>query len=332
MGEDGHQAAAAGGRIRPGCSSSVSCLRDSSAPRPARRSGGPRRDCPHVGSAAPHRRRADLRGHPRPRRQRRRGAGGGRRLRPQRTFGSRGCARVSGPGRTGPHRDRLRGLRPGFHEQPYVVDGASRVLSDVFGEAGRHTRSAVGVAALPAAGRSRSKCAWPSARNPRHRPAGERPTGGRPRRCARRARCRHPRGVGGPAPSASHPGGLARCHPGRTGRARAVLAGGQPGHPRGRGHRSARARPGRRRGRRARPRLLGEVSPPAPRPGSWPGWSSTAACATWPPSRPTASPSSRPRWPWGATKSFRGSAGAAIVVAGSAWPPATGWSAMPTGW
>jgi enamine deaminase RidA (YjgF/YER057c/UK114 family) len=38
---------------------------------------------------------------------------------------------------------------PGFYEQPAVVDGASRVLADVFGEAGRHTRSAIGVAALP---------------------------------------------------------------------------------------------------------------------------------------------------------------------------------------
>jgi len=38
---------------------------------------------------------------------------------------------------------------PDFHEQPAVVDGASRVLADVFGHAGRHTRSAVGVAALP---------------------------------------------------------------------------------------------------------------------------------------------------------------------------------------
>ncbi len=38
---------------------------------------------------------------------------------------------------------------PDFHEQPTVVDGASRVLADVFGEAGRHTRSAIGVAALP---------------------------------------------------------------------------------------------------------------------------------------------------------------------------------------
>ena len=28
---------------------------------------------------------------------------------------------------------------PDFHQQPTVVDGASRVLADVFGEAGRHT-------------------------------------------------------------------------------------------------------------------------------------------------------------------------------------------------
>jgi enamine deaminase RidA (YjgF/YER057c/UK114 family) len=38
---------------------------------------------------------------------------------------------------------------PDFFEQPTVVDGASKVLADVFGEAGRHTRSAIGVAALP---------------------------------------------------------------------------------------------------------------------------------------------------------------------------------------
>jgi enamine deaminase RidA (YjgF/YER057c/UK114 family) len=41
---------------------------------------------------------------------------------------------------------------PDFHEQPTVIDGASRVLADVFGDAGRHTRSAVGVAALPRGG------------------------------------------------------------------------------------------------------------------------------------------------------------------------------------
>ena len=39
-----------------------------------------------------------------------------------------------------------------FSEQPTVIDGASRVLHDVFGDAGRHTRSAVGVSALPRGG------------------------------------------------------------------------------------------------------------------------------------------------------------------------------------
>lgn len=41
---------------------------------------------------------------------------------------------------------------PDFHGQPAVVDGASRVLADIFGEAGRHTRSAIGVASLPRRG------------------------------------------------------------------------------------------------------------------------------------------------------------------------------------
>lgn len=41
---------------------------------------------------------------------------------------------------------------PGFVEQPAVVDGASRLLQDVFGDAGRHSRSAIGVAALPRGG------------------------------------------------------------------------------------------------------------------------------------------------------------------------------------
>jgi enamine deaminase RidA (YjgF/YER057c/UK114 family) len=41
---------------------------------------------------------------------------------------------------------------PRFVQQPAVVDGASRVLADVFGAAGRHSRSAVGVAALPRGG------------------------------------------------------------------------------------------------------------------------------------------------------------------------------------
>lgn len=38
---------------------------------------------------------------------------------------------------------------PGFTGQPGVVNGASDVLGEVFGEAGRHARSAVGVAELP---------------------------------------------------------------------------------------------------------------------------------------------------------------------------------------
>ena len=38
---------------------------------------------------------------------------------------------------------------PGFHGQPLVVDAASDLLVDVFGDSGRHTRSAIGVAELP---------------------------------------------------------------------------------------------------------------------------------------------------------------------------------------
>jgi enamine deaminase RidA (YjgF/YER057c/UK114 family) len=38
---------------------------------------------------------------------------------------------------------------PGFTGQPGVVNGASELLGEVFGDAGRHARSAVGVAVLP---------------------------------------------------------------------------------------------------------------------------------------------------------------------------------------
>jgi enamine deaminase RidA (YjgF/YER057c/UK114 family) len=38
---------------------------------------------------------------------------------------------------------------PGFTGQPTVVNGASNLLGLAFGDAGRHARSAVGVAALP---------------------------------------------------------------------------------------------------------------------------------------------------------------------------------------
>ena len=37
----------------------------------------------------------------------------------------------------------------GFTGQPAVINGASELLGEIFGEAGRHARSAVGVAELP---------------------------------------------------------------------------------------------------------------------------------------------------------------------------------------
>ncbi len=38
---------------------------------------------------------------------------------------------------------------PGFTGQPQVINGASQLLIEVFGEDGRHARSAIGVAELP---------------------------------------------------------------------------------------------------------------------------------------------------------------------------------------
>jgi enamine deaminase RidA (YjgF/YER057c/UK114 family) len=40
-------------------------------------------------------------------------------------------------------------VAPGFNQTPAVIDGCSDLLVDVFGDAGRHTRSAVGMAELP---------------------------------------------------------------------------------------------------------------------------------------------------------------------------------------
>ncbi len=40
-------------------------------------------------------------------------------------------------------------VAPGFDQTPAVIDGCSDLLVEVFGEAGRHTRSAVGLASLP---------------------------------------------------------------------------------------------------------------------------------------------------------------------------------------
>ena len=38
---------------------------------------------------------------------------------------------------------------PAYAEQPVVINGASDLIGEVFGDAGKHARSAVGVAALP---------------------------------------------------------------------------------------------------------------------------------------------------------------------------------------
>ena len=38
---------------------------------------------------------------------------------------------------------------PGFTDQPKVVNGASDLMAEVFGEAGKHARTTVGVAQLP---------------------------------------------------------------------------------------------------------------------------------------------------------------------------------------
>jgi enamine deaminase RidA (YjgF/YER057c/UK114 family) len=38
---------------------------------------------------------------------------------------------------------------PDFHDIPHVVNGASELLIDLFGEAGQHARTAIGVAVMP---------------------------------------------------------------------------------------------------------------------------------------------------------------------------------------
>jgi enamine deaminase RidA (YjgF/YER057c/UK114 family) len=40
-------------------------------------------------------------------------------------------------------------VAPGFDRTPAVIDGCSDLLVEIFGEAGRHTRTAIGVAELP---------------------------------------------------------------------------------------------------------------------------------------------------------------------------------------
>jgi enamine deaminase RidA (YjgF/YER057c/UK114 family) len=53
------------------------------------------------------------------------------------------------PGRTGREARRLRQRAADFTGQPKVANGASELMEKVFGEAGRHARSAVGVPVLP---------------------------------------------------------------------------------------------------------------------------------------------------------------------------------------
>lgn len=40
-------------------------------------------------------------------------------------------------------------VAPGFDQMPAVIDGCSDLLVEIFGEPGRHTRAAVGLAELP---------------------------------------------------------------------------------------------------------------------------------------------------------------------------------------
>ena len=40
-------------------------------------------------------------------------------------------------------------VAPGFNQTPAILDGCSDLLVEIFGEKGRHTRSAVGLAELP---------------------------------------------------------------------------------------------------------------------------------------------------------------------------------------
>ena len=72
---------------------------------------------------------------------------------------------------------------PYFTGQPGVVNGASELLGEVFGDAGVHARSAVGVAVLPPTPRSRSSSSSRSAEPWPARPTSRLPP---PSRCERR--------------------------------------------------------------------------------------------------------------------------------------------------
>ena len=81
---------------------------------------------------------------------RRGGQGAGPDVRAERAGRGRRRGRRPGPGSRGWSRSSASWpARPDFTGQPGVVNGASELLGEVFGEAGRHARSAVGVAVLP---------------------------------------------------------------------------------------------------------------------------------------------------------------------------------------
>jgi enamine deaminase RidA (YjgF/YER057c/UK114 family) len=54
----------------------------------------------------------------------------------------------------------------GFIDQPKVANGASELMEQLFGDAGKHARSAVGVPVLPLARRLKSMPWWRSAPEP----------------------------------------------------------------------------------------------------------------------------------------------------------------------
>ena len=156
---------------------------------------------------------------------------------------------------------------PDFHRQPDVVDGASAVLHQVFGEAGRHTRSAVGVAALPRGGAVEIEVTV-AVRPVAGPDEGQETTMTGADRVAELADAggRHPRASRGPGPCRR---GSDRCGRGRRWRPRPTRSAARPGTtwpstwpspgPR-------RLGAGGRRGRRARPGLLGR-GPDHRRPG-----------------------------------------------------------------
>lgn len=64
---------------------------------------------------------------------------------------------------------------PEFEDHPKVIDGCSDLFVEIFGEAGRHARSAVGMGSLPMGIPVEIECVIEVAPARRHPPAGKRP-------------------------------------------------------------------------------------------------------------------------------------------------------------